>query len=306
MRALRLTEFGDLDRLQLEDLPLSELGPDDCLVRIRAAAINPSDVKNVQGSMSSHTRLPRTPGRDFAGTVEKGPDSMVGRDVYGSGGDLGFTRDGAHAEYIVVPSAALSVKPANLSFEEAASVGTPFVTAWEAIVSHGEVEPDERVAVWGAAGSVGSAACQIVRAHGARAVGIVLPGETAEEADESTSAPEELRDIDMVLNVIGGATFGTSLAMLANHGRQVLISTNRDKVQELDLLDFYRRNLRLLGLNTLLLNSIECAEILHNLKPGFEAGTYHVKSPRAMPLSQAIEAYKRVASTPGEKLVLQP
>ncbi|WP_373926543.1 alcohol dehydrogenase catalytic domain-containing protein [Paludisphaera borealis] len=77
------------------DRPVPQAG--EVLVRVQAAAINPSDVKNVLGKMGM-TTVPRTPGRDFAGVVEQGPPEWIGRPVFGTGGDLGFRRDGSHAE----------------------------------------------------------------------------------------------------------------------------------------------------------------------------------------------------------------
>ena len=82
------------------------------LLRVMAASINPSDVKNVAGAMRQ-TTLPRIPGRDFAGVVEAGPPGWIGTEGWGTGGDIGFTRDGTHAELIAVPVAGLRRKPKN-------------------------------------------------------------------------------------------------------------------------------------------------------------------------------------------------
>jgi NADPH2:quinone reductase len=75
-----------------------------------AASINPSDVKNVAGAMSQ-TTLPRVPGRDFAGVVEAGPSEWIVAEVWGTGGDTGFTRDGTRADLIAVPVASPRRKP---------------------------------------------------------------------------------------------------------------------------------------------------------------------------------------------------
>src|SRR5579863_2560724 len=100
MRALRFHQFGDLGELKLEEVPEAAVGPDEVRVRIGAASINPSDVRNVEGKMEG-TTLPRVPGRDFAGTVVDGPHELLGTAIWGTGGDIGFTRDGSHAESIV-------------------------------------------------------------------------------------------------------------------------------------------------------------------------------------------------------------
>src|ERR1700677_176232 len=103
MHAVRLRQFGKLTDLKIEELPTPSPAAGEILLRLTAASVNPSDVKNVQGFMHQ-TKLPRTPGRDFAGTVIAGPSALVGTEVWGTGGDLGFTRDGSHAEFLVLPA----------------------------------------------------------------------------------------------------------------------------------------------------------------------------------------------------------
>src|SRR3979409_2418068 len=87
-------------------------GSDDAVVEIKAAGVNPSDVKAATGLMP-YAVFPRTPGRDFAGVVVDGPPEWVGREVFGSSGDLGIRRDGTHATHLVVEVAALVEKPAS-------------------------------------------------------------------------------------------------------------------------------------------------------------------------------------------------
>src|SRR5262249_5002368 len=104
--------------------------------------------------------------------VVDGPLDLVGAEVWGSGGDLGFTRDGTHAELIALPRSAVAHKPARLSFDEAAAVGTPFVTAWSALL-RGSLVAGDRVLVVGAAGAVGSGAVRLARWRGALVIGLV-------------------------------------------------------------------------------------------------------------------------------------
>ncbi len=109
MKALYFEKTGSLDQLVLKDLPAPKPGPNEALVRIKAAAINPSDPKSVLGKMTE-TKVPRVPGRDFSGEVIEGPASWRGKEVFGSGGSLGFARDGTHAEYAAIPLEAPSSK----------------------------------------------------------------------------------------------------------------------------------------------------------------------------------------------------
>src|SRR3954467_5877085 len=126
-------------------------GPNDLLIEVKAAAVNPSDVKAATGLMP-YAIFPRTPGRDYAGVVIDGPAGMIGREVFGSSGDLGIRRDGTHASHLVVESDAVVEKPKTVSWEEAAGIGVPFVTAMEGFRRAGIPKPGETVLVFGANG----------------------------------------------------------------------------------------------------------------------------------------------------------
>jgi NADPH:quinone reductase len=106
MKALRFGKFGSPSVPAIEEVPRPEPHSGEALVQVQAAAINPSDVKNVSGNFPA-TILPRTPGRDFAGIVVTGK-KYEGQEVWGSGPGLGTTRDGAQAEYVVVSEEAVS------------------------------------------------------------------------------------------------------------------------------------------------------------------------------------------------------
>ena len=159
MKSLRFTEFGPPSVLRIEEVAIPEPGEGEALVQVRAAAINPSDIGNVAGHFKN-TTLPRTPGRDFAGTVVKGKHPE-GAEVWGSSPKLGIIRDGSHAEYVVVPAETLSLKPRPLSIAQAAAIGVPYITAWAAVVRAAQIQPGETILVVGAAGAVGQAAIQI-------------------------------------------------------------------------------------------------------------------------------------------------
>src|SRR6188472_3688645 len=154
-------------------------GSSDLLIEVKAAAVNPSDVKAATGLMP-YAVFPRTPGRDYAGVVIDGPAGTIGREVFGSSGDLGIRRDGTHATHLVVEADAVVEKPANLSWEEAAGIGVPFVTAMEGLRRAGIPKAGETVLVMGVNGKVGQAAVQIASWHGARVIGVVRRSEPYE------------------------------------------------------------------------------------------------------------------------------
>ena len=142
MRALHFTEFGPVSNLRLIELPAPKADATTAIVKIAAASITPSDVKNVEGSME-HTTLPRVPGRDYAGTVVEGPAEWLGTEVWGTGGEIGYSINGSHAELIAVPVASLRRKPSTLSLEQAAAVGLTYLAAWLGLIEHGRLAAGE-------------------------------------------------------------------------------------------------------------------------------------------------------------------
>lgn len=319
MRAVLIDHFGDpAEALRVEDLPRGPLPPDQARIEIEAAAINPSDVLTVKGDFP--TTLPRIPGRDFAGRVVDGPRELVGLEVWGSGGDVGFVRDGSHAEQIDVPLGAVTPRPPNLSPAEAAAVGVPYLTAWSAIESAG-LRAEETVLVSGAAGAVGSAAIELAHARGAQVIALVRHeseeaaldrarvravahsdlGDTEKVVSEATGG----RGAEVALNGVGASIFPSLLASLTDGGRMVVYAADGGRDVQLDLLAFFRRRLQLIGLNTLVIDLVGGAHILSELKPLFEGGV--LPAPRVAAryrLEDAAEAYTRAATSPG-KVVLE-
>src|SRR5580658_1611084 len=154
----------------VERQPLS-CGDGQVLIEIKAAAVNPSDIKAATGLMP-YAVFPRTSGRDYAGVVIEGPTDMIGREVFGSSGDLGIRRDGTHATHLAVEADAVVEKPNNLSWAETAGIGVPFVTATEGFRRAGMPKSGETVLVMGVTGKVGQAAVQIASWRGARVIGV--------------------------------------------------------------------------------------------------------------------------------------
>src|SRR5258707_13895419 len=171
MRALQFTEFGPVSNLHLIELPDPKAGPATAIVKVAAGATSPSDVKNVEGKME-HTTLPRVPGHDYAGTVVKGPLEWIGAEVWGTGGEIGYSIDGSHAGLIAVPVASLRRKPKRLSLEQAAAIGVTYLAAWLGVVEYAQLASGETLLVIGAGGGVGGAAAQIGKWRGGAAIGV--------------------------------------------------------------------------------------------------------------------------------------
>jgi NADPH:quinone reductase-like Zn-dependent oxidoreductase len=294
MKALRFEKTGSLNELKIEEVPRPEPVPGTVLVEVKAAALNPSDVKNVLGRMHQ-TTVPRTPGRDFAGTVAAGTEAYpVGTEVFGSGGTLGFTCDGSHAEFVEVPVEAVQRKPRGLTFEQAAAVGIPYLTAWRAVVDVASLQPGETILITGTTGAVGDAAARIAkrvckatvigtsRRH-TDAVRLKLQDYIDYLADisggpislsEQVRAETSGRGVEVVLDVVGGALFEPSLRCLTSGGRQIAISSSRDPKVTFSLVDFYHNESHLIGVDTTQLSFQDAGRILKQLLPYFESGAF--------------------------------
>jgi NADPH2:quinone reductase len=319
MKALRIVKFGKPDQLVIEDVEKPIADSAHAVVEVRAAPINPSDVKNAAGLMSQ-TTLPRTPGRDFAGVVVDGPAAWLGKDVWGSGGQFGFTHDGSHAEYLKVPLDALALKPAGLDFVAAASVGVPFTIAWLGLIDYAGASAGETVVVIGAAGSVGQAVCQLARWRGCRVIGVVREAPNDAEAVSFDAwalsdhdLPARIRELtdrngaEVVYDAVGGVMFAPALQCVAHRGRLVEISATGATDVTFNLRDFYHNETQLLGADSLKLGAADTARLLDRLAPLFDDGTLRAPDvQRTVSLSQAIEAYQQVAVGKGGRQVIVP
>jgi NADPH:quinone reductase len=284
--------------------------------------VNRSDVKAATGQMS-YAVFPRTPGRDFAGIVVGGPEEWLGREVFGSSGDLGIRRDGTHASHVIVEAAALVEKPVALSMEEAAGIGVPFVTALEGFRRARMPTAQETVLVLGINGKVGQAAAQIAAWHGAKVIGVVRKDEGYEG---HASAPLEIinsattdvaarvreltggKGVQIVFNTVGSPYFQAAHKSLATDRRQVLIATI-EKLVQFDILEFYRGRHTYVGIDTLGFSSIASAEVLKVALAGFASG--HLKpypiDPNAIyPFSDAGAAYLAASGLSRDRVILKP
>jgi NADPH:quinone reductase len=308
MRALRFARTGSIENLRVETIDRPIPGPGEVLVRVQAAAINPSDVKNVLGRMAL-TTVPRTPGRDFAGVVEEGPSSLIGRPVFGTGGDLGFRRDGSHAEYVAVPVEAVLIRPRALSPEQAAAIGLPYLTASAAIRAAG-LQSGETILITGVAGAVGSAAARIASWKGARVIGTVqnsaqrdaiwdLPVDhyvdlsTASLPTTVLSATAGHR-VNAALDVVGGPLFEPCLQCLAHRGRLVAIGSVGDGRVSFNLTDFYHSEGRIFGVDTLKFDFAESGDVLREIIPGVEQGLFKPPALETVTLDQAVDVYRKI------------
>jgi NADPH:quinone reductase len=318
--ARRAASIAELDlHLETCDLPAPAAG--EILVEIRAAGVNRSDVAAALGRMPQAV-WPRTPGRDWAGVVVGGPANLIGREMFGAGGDLGITRDGTHASHLVLPPEAVVEKPAALTLEEAGALGVPFVTALEGFHRAGMPKPGDVVLVLAANGMVGQAAAQIAAMHGARVFGVARRAAPFAQLHchvhmidaSSTDIADVVRNetgghgADIVYNTVGSPYFEAANRAMAHGGRQILIATVERPVP-FDIFQFYRGRHTFVGVDSLALDACASAALLRELLPGFASGKLRplsVVQSACYPLTRADDAYWAVHSIAQNRVVLLP
>lgn len=245
MLAVRIHQYGNRDALSLDDIPVPGIGPDEVLVKVVAASVNPVDWKVREGHLAQMIPhpLPLTLGWDVSGTV-----AAVGSAVRDwQPGDAVFSRpdlqrNGTYAEYVAVRAAECARKPRTISHAEAASLPLAGITAWESLVTTARVQPGQRVLVHAGSGGVGSLAIQIAKDHGATVIATTSARNRALVeslgADQvidygSTRFTEALAadPVDVVFDTLGGQVQDESWQVIRPGGTLVSIVTPPDQAR---------------------------------------------------------------------------
>lgn len=243
MKAIVMTASGGPEVLQLQDLPIPAIRqPEEVLVRIRAAGINPVDAKLRARGTFYPDRSPTILGCDGAGVVEavgaEVKNLTVGDEVYYCLGGIGGP-EGNYAEYAVVDHRFAARKPKSLSFAEAAAAPLVLITAWEALHDRARLQPEQTVLIHGGTGGVGHVAVQLARHAGARVCATVSSDEKAEFA-RSLGAEHTInyrdtdfvaavlewtagKGVDVAFDTVGGEVFEKTCVAVAVYGDLVTI-----------------------------------------------------------------------------------
>lgn len=241
MKAVRIHTYGGPDILSYEDAPRPVPGAGDVLIRVHATTVNPYDCAVRAGYMSSYMNysFPLILGTDVSGVIAE-----VGPGVTGfAPGDAVYTRagvirDGAYAEYVLAPAAEVTAKPESLDHVQSAALPHVTLTAWQALFILAKLEKGQTVLIHGAAGGVGHMAVQLAKNRGAKVIGTasknldVLESLGVDQAIDyaTTLFEDEVHDVDVVLDTIGGDTQERSWATLKRGG--ILVSVIQPPSEE--------------------------------------------------------------------------
>jgi NADPH:quinone reductase-like Zn-dependent oxidoreductase len=306
MMAWRVHEFGPPEIMKFERISRPEPGPGEVLVKVEAAGVGPWDGWIRAGKSALTQPLPLTLGSDLSGEiVAAGPgdsELRVGEQVYGVTNPRFI---GTYAEYAVASAGMVSTKPTSLTHVEAASLPVVAVTAWQALFDHAQLAAGQRVVIHGAAGNVGSYAVQLARQAGIQTIATVSTADVAAVRNLGANTvidyrtqrfEEEARDVDAVIDLVGGETLTRSFQVLRRGGKLISAVSNPDR----QLAQRYGVEATFFLVNVTSQNLKEIARLIDGgkLRP-------HVGA--VLPLADAREAHlmlERVRPQPKGKIVL--
>ncbi|MFC1543599.1 zinc-binding dehydrogenase [Candidatus Neomarinimicrobiota bacterium] len=326
MLAVRIHQHGGPNVLTLEELPRP--GPPDSnqvLVAVKSAALNHLDLWVRSGLPG--VNLPIVLGSDGAGVVEevgnavkdfsRGEEVVIQPGLFcgyctacraghenlcPDYGILGETSDGIQAEWVILEQTNLFRKPAHLSFEEAASFGLVFLTAYQMLVKRARLQPGETVLVVGGSSGVGAAAIQIAARLGARVIATASKGEKAAFAKSMGAdkvvdhyetdwykrvvAAAGAKKVQVVVEHVGSATWDQSCRTMGLGARLVVCGATTGSKVAIDLRHAYRKHLSFLG------STMGDLDTFRAVLWGFEEGHYQPFVDRIFPLEQIAEAHR--------------
>ncbi|HET9401870.1 MAG TPA: NADP-dependent oxidoreductase [Candidatus Acidoferrales bacterium] len=293
MKAVRVLEYGG--QLQFGDVPTPSIARDEILVKVKSAGVNHLDLVKASGAIRQimPIDLPWIPGHEFSGIVEQ-----VGGDVsaYATGDAVfGTTEMGAYVEYLAVKPSTIVKKPANLSFEEAASVPVAAETAWQGLFTHAHLQKGQTILIHGGAGAVGAYAVQLASHVGANVIATANGEDEAYVKSIGASRVINYREekfekvlrekVDVVFNLVAGDTQSRSFLVLKEGGR--LVSAVQPVAPE--EATKYRVSGEMMRL-------APSADVLGKIARLLEDGTIRPDIATVYPLRDAAQAWKDIAA----------
>ncbi|HXE31659.1 MAG TPA: NADPH:quinone reductase [Terriglobales bacterium] len=319
MQAIAVQEFGGPEVLHLVEVEKPVPGPEDVLIAVKAAGVNPYDTYMRSGTYAIKPELPYTPGSDAAGIVEK-----VGANVTRlKPGDRVYAevRTGAYAQFALAHQDQAHALPDNITFAQGAGIWVPYGTAYHALVQAARVRAGETVLIHGASGGVGTAAAQLARSLGLTVVGtagspagleLARRAGAAQVFDHSTPghldqllAATGGRGFDLILEMLANVNLGHDLKLLAPRGRVVVIGSRGEVT--LNPRDLMSRRASVLAFTLWATTPEEKREIHAGLNAGLRDGTLQPLVGREFPLAAAADAHRQVMAPGAQgKIVLIP
>jgi NADPH:quinone reductase-like Zn-dependent oxidoreductase len=297
MKAIVVHEYGGAEVLHYEEAPRPQPNDNEVLIRVLAASVNPVDAAIRSGKYAEyfHTKLPLIPGMDAAGVIEKAGSKITtlkaGDPVYAF---FTLREEGGYAEFALAKEGEVARKPSSITYEEAAAVPAAGSTAWQALVDAAKLGPGQTVLIHGGSGGVGHFAIQIAKARGAR---VIATASTANQeflkklgVDQAidytaTKFEDVVKDVDVVLDAVGGDTLRRSYSVVKKGGIIVTIAGEPDQAA----LDAH-------GIRGVSISAAPKSETFAELTRLIEDGKVKPVVTQVFPLAEVAKAQEQIAT----------
>ena len=323
MKAIVVERLGPPDVMEVREIPVPQPGEGEIRIEVEAVGINFADVLAVAGEYLTRTRVPYTPGMEFAGIVESLGEGVsnvqVGQRVACLGGS------GALAKYAVAKAAAVIPVPETFTGAQAAAFPVSYFTAYHGLKTLGHAQEGEWVLVQAAAGALGTASVQLAKAMDLNVIAMASTEEKLQLArdlgadvtllQDDPDRVQKVRDaaggkgVPLILEVVGGRRFQESLDMAAGQGRIIVIGNASREEAHLRPVELMKRNLTVTGLwLTSLMNDREATmAAAQALTPLVASGKVTPQVGPTYPLNESVRAFQDLLDrkTTG-KVVIEP
>lgn len=320
MKAIVVESFGEMDVMDLREIPTPQPAKDQILVKVEAIGVNPVDTYIRSGVYPVLPELPFTPGMDAAGTVAEAGENIT-RFRKGDRAYLAGSLTGTYAEFVLCLENQLHHLPTRIGFTQGAAIGVPGAAAWRALFQRGKAKSLESVLIHGASGSVGLTAIQLARAAGLKVYGTAgsekglelikslgAKGAYNHQEDnylEKLNEDTSRKGMDLILEMLSNVNLEKDLELLAPNGRVVIIGS-RGRI-EIDPRMTMGKETDIRGMSLFNATEMETKQIHAALKGALEGGSYTPVIAEKLPLSEAARSHRKVLESGNcGKIVLTP
>ncbi len=324
MKAIQFHSFGGPEVLQLDEIAEPVPGPDDVIIAVKAAGVNPADTYMRNGTYRIQPPLPCIPGGDVAGDVLALGESVTGfavGDRVFAGVALGFDFEGCYAEQVKRPAKHIRHIPKSFTYSEATTLGVSYPTAHYALFARGGAKAGETVFIHGASGSVGTSAIQLAKQAGLNVIGsagsqngLQLVRDEGADLAVDHSQPNYLNAVkdkcggngpDLILEMLANVNLSADMEIAAQNARIVVIG-NRGEI-EINPRLAMMKELDIRGIMLWNASEEQLDDIMIDLLSSAEDGAIKPKVGQELPLSEAARAHELVlGSGNAGKIVLIP
>lgn len=323
MRSWRFHEFGKIENLMIDEIPVPEPAEGEALLRVQYAALNPADKFLVMGQYPKPGKPPFSVGRDGVGIVEKSAGRFKeGDTVIILRSEIGITRDGTLAEYVTVPEESLAPLPEGWKPEEGAAGPLVCLTAWQALVDEGLMEPGKKVLVTGASGGVGTAAVMLARGLGGQVVALSRSEEKQKRLRElgadmtfDTDDPDIVKTVqkaldggrvDIVVENLSGPFLQKSINMTGHKGRICIMGLLAGLSSNIVIGSFMFKRIHLIGIAVGDYTAAEAQDRWKKIVETLDKTGSRPLVDKAFPFDQVQEAFEHLSKGPMGKVVIGP